>query len=129
MGLKLKLKPNERVFLNGALIRNAGTGTVIELMNEVPMLREKDILLQQDARSPCQKLYLIAQTLYFDAASHTALLESFNALSEIILEAAPSLRGLLEPAAIKLANAQYYPALKALRAVITYESELISYAE
>jgi len=41
MGLKLKLKPNERVFLNGALIRNAGTGTVIELMNEVPMLREK----------------------------------------------------------------------------------------
>ena len=129
MGLKLKLKPNERVFLSGALIRNAGSGAVLELMNNVPMLREKDILLEQDAKSPCQKLYLIVQTLYFDQASHAVLLQSFNILLGEVLKAAPSLSASLEPVTAKLADAQYYSALKDLQATITHESELISHAE
>jgi len=129
MGLKLKLKPNERVFLSGALIRNAGSGAVLELMNNVPMLREKDILLEQDAKSPCQKLYLIVQTLYFDQASHEILLQSFNKLLGEVLKAAPSLSASLEPVTAKLADAQYYSALKDLQATITHETELISHAE
>jgi flagellar protein FlbT len=129
MGLKLKLKPNERVFLSGALIRNAGSGAVLELMNNVPMLREKDILLEQDAKSPCQKLYLIVQTLYFDETSHAVLLQSFNILLGEVLKAAPSLSASLEPVTAKLADAQYYSALKDLQAAITHESELISHAE
>lgn len=129
MGLKLKLKPNERVFLSGALIRNAGSGAVLELLNNVPMLREKDILLEQDAKSPCQKLYLIVQTLYFDETSHAVLLQSFNILLGEVLKAAPSLSASLEPVTAKLAGAQYYSALKDLQAAITHESELISHAE
>jgi flagellar protein FlbT len=129
MGLKLKLKPNERVFVSGALIRNAGSGAVLELMNNVPMLREKDILLEQDAKSPCQQLYLIVQTLYFDPASRHVLLQSFNRLLGEVLQAAPSLRASLEPLAPKLADAQYYSALKDLQVAITHESELISHAE
>jgi flagellar protein FlbT len=128
MGLKLKLKPNERVFLSGALLRNAGSSAVLELMNKVPMLREKDILLEQDAKSPCQKLYLIVQTLYFDQALHAVLLQSFNLLLGEVLQAAPSLRQSLEPVVAKLADAQYYAALKDLQVVISYESELIAHA-
>lgn len=129
MGLKLKLKPDERVYIAGALIRNASSGAVLELMNEVPMLREKDILLERDAKTPCQKLYLIVQTLYFEEASRATLFESFEALLEELVSAAPSLRDSLTPVREKVFRGEYYPALKDLQKTIIYESELMTYAK
>jgi flagellar protein FlbT len=129
MGLKLKLKPNERVYLSGALLRNVGTGAVLELMNEVPMLRERDILLEQDAKTPCQKLYLIVQTLYFDEASRQGLLESFEALFNNVVVAAPSLGEPLKSVLQKVAAHRFYPALKDLQNVIDQEAQLMAYAK
>lgn len=129
MGLKLKLKPNERVYIAGALIRNTGSGAVLELMNEVPMLREKDILLEQDAATPCQKLYLIVQTLYFDKPSDGALLASYESLAKDVVAAAPSLEKELRPVGEKVREGHYYPALKELQKVITLESTLLAYAK
>ncbi|MCH8473724.1 MAG: flagellar biosynthesis repressor FlbT [Opitutales bacterium] len=129
MALKLKLKPNERVYISGALVRNIGPGAVLELMNEVPMLREKDILLEQDAVTPCQKLYLIVQTLYFDCPGEGILFESFKSLSEEIVAAAPSLEKPLWQVGEKVQAGEHYPALKDLQKVITLESTLLSYAK
>jgi flagellar protein FlbT len=129
MGLKLKLKPNERVFLSGALLRNAGSGATLELMNEVPMLREKDILLEHDAKSPCQKLYLIVQTLYFEEASRDALFQRFQSLLKDIVTAAPSLSRPLKPVLDRVTAGQFYPALKDLQDVIVFEAKLIAYAK
>lgn len=129
MGLKLKLKPNESVFLSGALIRNAGSSAVLELLNEVPMLREKDILLGENAKSPCEKLYLIMQTLYFEEASREKLLLDFDALRKDIAKAAPSLKKALGSVGEKVENGQFYPALKELQKVIEIESQLIAHAK
>jgi flagellar protein FlbT len=129
MGLKLKLKPNESVFLSGALIRNAGSSAVLELLNEVPMLREKDILLGENANSPCEKLYLIMQTLYFEEASREKLLLDFDALRKDIAKAAPSLKKALGSVGVKVENGQFYPALKELQKVIEIESQLIAHAK
>lgn len=126
MGLKLKLKPSESVYLAGALIRNAGSsGTVLELMNEVPMLREKDILLEREAATPCQKLYLIVQTLYFEAAARETLFEAFQSLLTDIVVAAPSLKVYLDAAMASVRAEEYYAALKTLQKAIIHETKLI----
>ena len=129
MGLKLKLKPGEIAFIAGALIRNAGNGTVLELMNEVPMLRGKDILLAQDAKSPCQKLYLIAQSMYFDSDDRLELIISFEAMVKEIIRAAPSIEEKLKSAVEHVGEERFYAALKDLQSLIAYESELIAYAK
>jgi flagellar protein FlbT len=128
MGLKLKLKPKESIYISGALVRNGGSGVVLELINEVPMLREKDILLESNARTPCQKLYLIVQTLYLDESSRGTLLATFESLLSEIATAAPSLRVILKSAMQRVLACEYYLALKELQKVIELEKKLIKHA-
>lgn len=129
MGLKLKLKPYERVFLNGALVRNGASGAELELLNEIPLLREKDILLEAEAQTPCQKLYLIVQTMYFEPANQQLLQPSLDALVQGVASAAPSARELLSSVLEHIQQQQYYAALKALQELIQYEAELMNYAK
>ena len=43
MGLKITLKPGERMIIGGAVITNAGTKCHFIVENTVPILRDKDI--------------------------------------------------------------------------------------
>ena len=67
MALKITLKPQEKMILGGAVITNgnhAGCQLIIE--NRVPILREKDILSENYADTPCRRLYFIIQLMYID---------------------------------------------------------------
>ena len=70
MALVLKLRPQERLVVNGALIRNASEhGITLHLVNRATLLHERDILLPEDAKTPLAQLYLLIQTLLLDAAA------------------------------------------------------------
>ena len=63
MALKITLKPHEKMILGGAVIANGNsTGCHLIIENKVPILREKDILSEKDADSPCRRLYFIVQS-------------------------------------------------------------------
>lgn len=69
MALVLKLRPQERVVVNGALIRNASDHAIsLHLLNRASLLHERDILLPEDAKTPLSQLYLLAQALLLDGA-------------------------------------------------------------
>jgi len=129
MALKLKLKPGERVFIKGALIRNGDSGVELELLNRVPLLREKDILLEAEADTPCKRMYLIVQTMYLDPVEVAAFTRSFEAIADEVVRAAPSTERYIEPVRTELAKGNHYAALKALRTLIQYEGELIDHAK
>lgn len=129
MALKLKLKPNESVFLNGALIKNGGHATEFEVLNQVPLLREKDILLEVDADTTCKKLYLIVQTMYFDPTKKLDCFQLFSQLALDVIRAAPSTGQFLEKIHPLVSDSKYYHALKEIQKLIGYESELISNAK
>jgi len=44
MPLKITLKPNERMILDGSVITNGATMCKLTIENNVPILREKDII-------------------------------------------------------------------------------------
>ena len=44
MPLKLSLKPNEKIVLNGAVVQNGDRRTTLLLQNKASVLREKDIM-------------------------------------------------------------------------------------
>ncbi len=129
MALKLKLRPNERVFLNGALIRNGGGVSELEVLNRVPLLREKDILLEADADTPCKRLYLLLQTLYFEPPNALEYYRHFSKLSMEVLRAAPSMGSDLETVHLLVEEGALYRALREMKTLVDYESKLMENAQ
>ena len=58
MALKVELKPNERIIIGNAVIRNGEQRTRFFIEGEAPILREKDILTPRTADSPAKRIYL-----------------------------------------------------------------------
>jgi flagellar protein FlbT len=129
MGLKLKLKSGEKVYINGALVENRGSSAELEILNKVPLLREKDILLENDVNSPCRQLYFVVQTLYFNPTDETRLLQLLSKLSLEVVKAAPSTAVLLERMFGQVSERKYYSALRTVNELIDYETKLLSHAK
>ncbi|HKJ91471.1 MAG TPA: flagellar biosynthesis repressor FlbT [Oceanipulchritudo sp.] len=129
MGLKLKLKSGEKVYINGALVENRGSAAELEILNKVPLLREKDILLEQDADSPCRQVYFIVQTLYFNPSDEAKVLQLLSKLTLEIVKAAPSTATLLEKMFGEVSQRKYYSALRTVGELIRYEETLLSHAK
>jgi flagellar biosynthesis repressor protein FlbT len=128
MALKLNLKPHERLIIGGAVISNGNLKSELIIENNVPVLRDKDVMREKDAISPCKRIYLTIQLMYIDDKD---LLEKHNiywTLVKDVVEAAPSTTGLLTEISEHIANKNYYPALKLAKKLIKYEQEAMEYA-
>jgi len=63
MALKITLKPQEKLIVGGAVIINGKTKSDLIIENNVPILREKDIMAIKDADTPCKKIYFTIQLM------------------------------------------------------------------
>ena len=128
MPLKLDLRPHEKLFLGGAVIVNGDSRCQLAVLNDVPVLREKDILKESDADSPCKRIYLAVQLMYMDTPNLVKYHQYYWEQVRAVIEVAPSTTGLLEKLSDAVLGAHYYRALKHARELISYEQELISNA-
>lgn len=128
MSLKITLKSNERLIIGGAVVRNGGKGCVLFIENTVPILREKDILGDKDAGSPCRRLYFTVQLMYIDEPNIPKYVKAYSELSAEIMKAAPSTRTLIEQLNERIEAGSYYQALKTAKNLIEYEEELLKNA-
>jgi flagellar protein FlbT len=64
MGLKVELKPGERIIVGDSIITNDDQRTRLVIDGNAPILREKDILTPETANTPCKKIYLAVQLMY-----------------------------------------------------------------
>ena len=127
MALKVELKPNERVIIGTALIRNGDVRARLFIEGEAPILREKDILTSATADSPAKKIYLAVQLLYLSGEAPAAD-GPYLPLVRDFLQAAPSARPLLNEVSTLVLNGDTYKALKAAKRLIAYEKDLIVHA-
>lgn len=66
MALKIKLKPHERLIIGGAVVANGDSKCDLIIENEVPVLRDKDILREKEANTPSKRVYFAIQLMYVD---------------------------------------------------------------
>ncbi len=128
MALKLNLKSHERLIIGGAVISNGNMKSELIIENNVPVLRDKDIMREKDADTPCKRIYLIIQLMYIDDKD---LIEKHNiywTLVRDVVEAAPSTTLLIADMSEHVAEKNYYPALKLAKKLIKYEEEAMEYA-
>lgn len=127
MALKLRLKPGEKVIIGGAVVTNGDRAADLVVENKVPILREKDILSEADAGSPCRRIYLVVQLMYIDEENLANYHKSYWELVKEVLHAAPSTRERIEKISNEILAGRYFQALKATQKLIQYEEELLSH--
>jgi flagellar biosynthesis repressor protein FlbT len=126
MALKITLKSGERMILGGAVVTN-GNSTSCDLIieNKVPILRQKDILSEEKADSPCRRIYLSIQLMYIDEVNLSVYHQAFWDLVKGVAQAAPSQLGLIDAISENILQRNYYQALKLTKRLIEYEQEVI----
>ena len=126
MSLKISLKPHEKLVIGGAVITNGKVRSDFVVENNVPILREKDIMNLQDADSPCKRIYFVIQLMYVDGRNMADHHKTYWDLVKDVAEAAPSRKPLLHEISEDVINNRYYQALKLTRKLIAYEQEVIN---
>jgi flagellar protein FlbT len=128
MALKINLKPHERLIIGGAVISNGDAKSEFIVENNAPVLREKDILREKDANTPCKKVYFIIQLMYVDDKDLVEKHNIYWTLVKEVTEAAPSTVGLIGQISEYILNNKYYQALKLTKKLIEYEEEAMEHA-
>jgi flagellar protein FlbT len=128
MPLKLDLRPHEKLFLGGAVLVNGDNRAQLTVLNDVPVLREKDILKDEEANTPCKRIYLAVQMMYMDTHNLARYHQYYWDKVRAVIDAAPSTTELIDKLSVAVLDAQYYQALKVARELVRYEQELISNA-
>ena len=124
MPLKITLKPRERLILGGAVVRNGAAAANLLVENEIPILRERDILSEREANSPCRRIYFVIQLMYVDEKNLAEHHKLYWTLVGDAVGAAPSLARFTGPISQCVVEKNYYQALKMARQMIDYEQEL-----
>lgn len=126
MALKVELKPHERIVIGGAVVRNGDTRCRFVIEGTVPIMRERDIMTTAEANSPAKRIYFVLQLMYLDRdiGPHR---EAFMNLIEEFMTAAPSAWPHLNIITRHVLDGDAYKAIKATRALIDYEQELLSH--
>jgi len=128
MGLKLSLKPGEKIAVNGAVIVNGDRRAEFIVENQASILRERDIMRTDAATTPARRVYLPVMMMALDPNARQAAFGEFEKrLTEIagVLSDPAGLSICLKISAA-VANGAYYKALGHCRALIDYESERLN---
>jgi flagellar protein FlbT len=127
MALKVELKPNERIIVGNAVIRNGEQRTRFFIEGDAPILREKDILTPSSAETPAKKIYLAVQLMYLnnDLSSHNKI---YFPLVRDFLSAAPSAMPIIADINNRILSGDLYKALKSAKKLVAYEQDLMAHA-
>ncbi|MGU3329580.1 flagellar biosynthesis repressor FlbT [Methylobacterium mesophilicum] len=123
MGLRLSLKPYERLLINGAAIRNGDRPVSFLIENQCKFLRESEIVHESDADTSCKRLCVTLQVIYLvDDPTETIALFYDQARELIALDVtfAPYLLKIQQ----EIEACQYYKAIKHGRELIAYERQV-----
>ncbi len=128
MALIIDLKPGEKILVGTAVITNDSQRTRLHIAGDAPILREKDIMKEEDANSPCRRIYFLIQCMYISPRPDEYFDKYFGMIHDI-QDAAPSTSLFFAAINEKIMAAHYYQAMKEARALIKYEDKLLGNVE
>lgn len=129
MALKITLKPNEKIILGNAVLTNGNTKAVFVVENNVPILRQKNILRPDEADTPAKRIYCTIQLMYIDEAHLPEHHKLYWELVGDFINALPRSLPLIDQVNEFIVKNDYYKALKLALELIDFEQEVIQSAE
>lgn len=127
MGLRLTLKPNETLVVNGCVITNADRRQTITIENQADVIRGVDILDERSAATPVKEVYFLVQSAMLKPQLRDKLTPIIQKrLGRLFPVFHVQIGGHLVEAANHVSARNYYHALRSIKPVIAYEAELLS---
>jgi flagellar protein FlbT len=120
--LKISLKPNEKIYINGAVIR-VDRKVNVELMNDVQFLLENHVIQPEDASTPLKQLYFILQVMLMNPPGAAAARDMFRRSLPLLLASFDDeqICSALKQIDRMVGEDHIYDALKAIRALYPLE--------
>jgi flagellar protein FlbT len=126
MALKLTIKPNEQVIINGCAIRNEGPTVALRIESRADVIRGKDLLHETDAGTPVGRVYFLVQTSLINISAREPLLPLIQSgLADLALVFGGENLGHVFEAANLISKGDYYKALTHLRPLLRHERQLL----
>jgi flagellar biosynthesis repressor protein FlbT len=123
--LIIDLKPGEKLIINGAVIENIGANTKLRVLNDCTLMRQKEILSDNDAVTPASRVYYALQCAYIFPEHKDKYLAAFNECLMSYVEACPSAREIGVKIVTAMSDGQYYKALKAAKGLLDHEKGVL----
>ncbi len=120
--MNITLRPGERIYINGAVLRVDRKAT-LELMNDATFLLETHVMQAEEATTPLRQIYFVVQVMLMDPASARTtaqLAASLIAKAQEAFESSQIRKGLASVSDL-IGRARYYEAMKALRVMYAIE--------
>lgn len=120
--IQITLKPGERIFINGAVLR-VDRKVMIELLNDVTFLLENHVMQPEAATTPLRQLYFIVQTMLMDPVNAGTTRDLFNTSHAVLSDHFTNpdiLAGLVQVRTFIDAD-KVFDALKTIRALLPLE--------
>ncbi|RWM12072.1 MAG: flagellar biosynthesis repressor FlbT [Mesorhizobium sp.] len=124
--LKISLKPNEKIYINGAVIR-VDRKVTIELMNDVQFLLESHVIQAEQASTPLRQLYFIVQIMLVNPAGASEARDMFRRSLPMLIASFDNqdICGALKQIDRMVGEDHIYEALKAIRALYPLERQAL----
>jgi flagellar protein FlbT len=123
-GLRLKLRPNERVLINGAVVENGRAHAELRVLTpETKILRLRDALHPDHIDTPTKRVCYIAQLVVAGEMSPEDALPRFVRgvveLKQVFLD--PGSQATMEQAIAHARANSFYKAMQCMRRILPYE--------
>ena len=123
MALKIKLKPNEKLGINGCVVQTGPQRHSLTVMNFANIVRGDDLISREEATTPLRAIYYAIQTLLINP---NVLQESLTEVQQALAKAYSLMPDAKAQDAIMMAANyvsvfDYYKALAALRPLVQRE--------
>lgn len=125
MALIIDLKPGEKILIGTAVITNDSQRTRLHISGDAPILREKDVLKEEEADTPCKKIYFLIQCMYL-ARNPRVYFDRYFELIREIQDAAPTTTFFFLKINEMILEGSYYKAMKEAKELLSHEHELMS---
>ena len=125
--LKISLKPNEKIYINGAVIR-VDRKVTIELMNDVQFLLESHVIQAEQASTPLRQLYFIVQIMLVNPLGASEARDMFRRSLPMLIATFdnPDICNALKQIDRMVGEDHIYEALKAIRALYPLERQALN---
>jgi flagellar protein FlbT len=127
MSFKVYLKANDRIFINGAVLR-VDRKTTMEFLNDVSFLLESQILQPEQADTPLKQLYYVVQIMLMAPNDTDSAFTVYRGQLPILMETFTSSKIVNELKDIDrlVHEKSFHSAMKSIRELFKIESAILS---
>ena len=131
MALKLSLRPDEKLVINGAVVANGDRRSTLIVHNKASILREKDIMQEDEVNTPAKRIYFPIMLMYMDPSSEQKYYDEFVIRITEFMGVIQDADGIELCAKVsgEIMNKNYYKALMHSKKLLMWESERLNFSQ